>query len=100
MATYQELFSLASSSTIGALRQRIIVAISIKAQAIAELPTPTAEQKAWARQALGNPQSFEQTILHYVLADNAAATVAQIEGATDVQVQTAVNTAVDNLLGS
>jgi len=36
MATYAELFALASSGTISALRQKINVAISIKAQAIAE----------------------------------------------------------------
>lgn len=99
MATYLELYDLASSATITDLRKRIQVAITIKAQAIAEAASPPVASLEWAKAAFGNPGHYEQTILHFVLADNAAAAVGSISGATDAQVQAAVNAAVDNLLG-
>jgi len=100
MATYVELHDLASSGTLSDLRKKLRVAITIKANAIAESATPTAAAKAWALQALGNPQSFEQTVLNYVLADNATATTTAIANATDTMVQTAVDAAVNTLLGA
>ena len=100
MATYLELFDLASSPTLSSLRKRINVAVAIKAQTLAEAGTLTAPQIEWCKAALANTQAFEQTVLNYVLAYNNAVTVAQIEGATDAQVQNAVNTAVNNLLGA
>lgn len=100
MATYFELHDLMSSSTVGDLRRRLRVAIVIKANAVAEAASPPAAAKEWARNALRDPQQFEDMVLRYVLADNAAATVSQITGASDAQVQTAVNAAVDSLLGA
>lgn len=100
MANYFELFDLASSGTISDLRKRIIVAITIKAQAIAESASPTATAKEWAKQALSNPQAYDKIVLNYILADYATANVSAITGATDSQVQTAVNAAVDTLLGA
>ncbi len=100
MATYFELFDLASSGTISDLRKRIIVGITIKAQAIAESASPTAAAKEWAKNALANPQAYDKTVLNYILADYAGAAVSAITGATDAQVQTAVNAAVDTLLGA
>lgn len=100
MATYSELFDLRSSSTLTALRKRILVSTLIKAQAIAEEQTPSQTKKEWAKHALSDPQHYETIILHYILSDNSSATVAQIENASDSLVQTAVNSAVDALLGS
>lgn len=99
MATYADLHDLASSGTIATLRKQIRVAITIKANTIAKSASPTTPAKEWSKQALANPQSYEQVVLNYVLADNASATTAQIAAATDTQVQTAVNAAVDTLLG-
>lgn len=100
MATYTELHDLMSSPSAGALRQKLLVALLIKANAIAESASPTAAAKEWARSALRDPQQYSDTILRYVIADNAAATTTQITGASDAQVQAAVNTAVDTLLGT
>lgn len=99
MATYLELWDLASSPTITDLRKKLQVAISVKAQAIAEAATPTTAMMDWARSALANPQHYEQMLLHFILADNAGVTTAAISGASDSAVQNAVNAAVDNLLG-
>lgn len=100
MATYFELHDLMSSSSILDLRRRLRVAIVIKCNAVAKAASPTAAAKEWARSALRDPQQYEDMVLRYVLADNAAATTAQITAASDAQVQTAVNAAVDALLGA
>lgn len=100
MATYFELNDLMSSGSIVDLRRRLNVAIVIKANAIAKAASPSATAKEWAKTALDNPQRYADTILRYVVADNASLTTAQISGAFDAQVQTAVNAAVDTLLGA
>jgi hypothetical protein len=99
MATYNELHALRGSSTLDSLRQKIAVAIAVKANIIAKLASPTTAQKAFAVAALGNPDAYLPTVMNYILADYNTATVAQITGATDAQVQTAVNATVDTLLG-
>jgi len=100
MATYLELYNLATGATANDLHNRIRVAAAIKANTIAKSTTPTAAAKAWAIEALSNPASMENTLLNYILADYNTATIATITGATDAQVQTAVNAAVDTLLGA
>ncbi len=100
MATYIELHDLTSSSTLVDLRKRLRVAMLIKANAIASSSSPTSNAKEWARSALRDPQQYEDMVLRYVLAANASATTTQIASATDATVQTAVNGAVDTLLGS
>lgn len=99
MATYQELFAIAND-TPPALVQRIRVAITVKAQAIAVDPQSSASMNAWALGALRNPSSDLQVVLNYLLSANKAATPAQITGASDELVQTAVNATVDQLLGA
>ena len=98
MATYQEIFSI-GNDTPPALAQRIRVAIAIKAQTIAVTAESTAAQNAWALSALRNPSGDMQAVLNYLLSANKTATPAQITGASDELVQTAVDSAVDQLLG-
>lgn len=98
MATYQELFGLALDTPSG-LSEKITVGIAVKAQSIAVDVNSTAPQKSWAIGALRNPSGEFQAVLNYLLAANKAATAAQISGASDETVQTAVNAAVDQLLG-
>jgi hypothetical protein len=98
MATYIELNNLRGDPNASVLRQKISVAIAIKANALAKLPTPTTAQKDWAKVALANPENYNGILLNYILADNAVAAVGAITGATDEQVQTAVDAAVDTLL--
>ena len=99
MATYTDLHALRGSPTLNPLREKIAVAIAIKANLIAKSANPTAAAKAWATAALGNPESFLPTVLNYILADYNTATVVQITDAGDAAVQTAVNATVDTLLG-
>lgn len=95
MATYQELFDLRSNSD---LRNKVAVACVKKAQALLGLPTPTADQVAWASSTLASPIAQADKIFAYVLAANSAATVAQITSATDAAIQTNVDTAADALI--
>jgi hypothetical protein len=99
MATYQELQALRGSTTITPLREKINVAIIIKANILAKLPTPTSAQVDWSKAALGNPESYQNIVLNYILADYNTTTSTAIQNATDAQVQTAVDAAVDTLLG-
>jgi hypothetical protein len=100
MATYLELHALRGASATDPLKQKIAVAIAIKANSIAKLPTPTAEQKAWAVSALADPNRDVGTVLAYILAEYNAQATSAITGASDANVQAAVNAAVDTLLGA
>lgn len=97
MATYIELHNLRGSSSLSPLRQRINVAIAIKANTLSK-SSPTAAQGAWAKSALANPEASQEIVLNYILAEYNTATTAVIVAATDEQVQTAVNAAVSILL--
>ena len=95
MALYQDLYN----AQLVTLEQQIIVALAIKANTIAKLASPTAAQKAFAIAALRDPKAYLPTLKNYILAEYNTATVAVLAAATDAQVQTAVNAAVDTLLG-
>ena len=99
MAAYIELQSLRGSTLASPLREKINVAIIIMANLLAKLPTPTAAQVAWAKSALDSPEHFQSIVLNYILADYNTQTTTVIQNATDAQVQTAVNAAVDTILG-
>lgn len=97
MATYQALYDTIGNAVT--LDKQIVVALVIKANVIAKLASPTAAQKAFALQALKDPASYLSTVRNYIFADYNTASISAITGATDSQVQTAVNSAVDTLLG-
>lgn len=95
MATYAELYNLQSDS---ALRNRVTVACTIAANTVrAEDPGTTnhANRLLWAKQVFERPEYEGERMLRSLLAQNASATVAQIEAATDTAIQTAVNNTVD-----
>lgn len=95
MATYDELLTAAEHA---GLRNHIRVACFIAAEAIrTEVGTTTnhANRMIWAKSVFGNPGAESERMLWAVLAQNKAATLAQITGATDALVQSAVNAAVD-----
>lgn len=100
MATYAELYALKTGTGINDLRTRIRMAVSIKANAVAKDGAATAPAKEWARNALGNPEASEATLLNYILAEYNAQTTSVIVNATDAQVQAAVDAAVSALLGA
>lgn len=95
MATYSELYTLHSDE---ALRHRVAVAVTIKAQALLDLASPTAAQVTWATEALMHPLAQTDQLFRYVLAKNNTLTVAQIQGATDANVQTQIGAAVDKII--
>jgi hypothetical protein len=95
MATYAELFELRADSP---LRNRVTVAVVVKAQGLIDGASPTAAEITWSEEALRSPVSRATEILNYVLAANKAATVANITGATDAAIQSNVDAAADALI--
>ena len=98
MASYAELYALHLDNDD--LLHRITVATWIAAEAI-RVEDPVTENHAnrmiWAAEVLAGKSG--QQMFNAVLAANAALTVALIEAATDEQIQTQVNDAVDLVAG-
>ena len=98
MATYAELLTIADTNS--AFKQRVLVACVVACDVIRAEPDATplhAARLAWARATLQSPSAAAGQMVWAVLAQNRAFTSAQITGADDATVQTAVNAAV-NLL--
>ncbi len=95
MATYAELYELRANSD---LRNKVAVAVAVKAQTLLDAASPSAAQVAWANAAISNPTGKAEVLLNYVLAKNKALTVVQINAATDAGIQSAVDGAVDKLI--
>ena len=94
MATYIELIGLSQDST---LRQKIAVACVIAAENIRVEDVATANhvnRLAWAKTVWASPTATADKVIWTVLAQNKAATVAAMTGATDASIQTAVDAAV------
>lgn len=99
MATYLELLQASNDST---LTQKIRVAVIIAAELVRMEPGTTANhvvRVAWAKNVFLNPEQEAKRMLWCVLAQNKDATLAQIIGASDATVQTAVNAAIDVFTG-
>jgi len=94
MATYTELRNLFNQD---ALRNRVEVALIIKSQLIIKETTPSDARIEWAKNVLSNSRSEAESFVKYVLAANANSTIEQINGASDADVSTAVDAAVDAL---
>lgn len=95
MATYAELLQAQSDNT---LNLKIRVACIIAAEAVRTAnpgPSNQAARLAWAKRVFEDPRKEGERMIWAVLAQNASATLAQITGASDATVQTAVNAAVD-----
>lgn len=96
MATYTELFDIRSNT---ALRNRIAVAVAVKAQAYIDGGAPTADELTWSNAAISNPLGEADMLMNYVLAANKGQTVSDIEGASDATIQANVDAAVNALVG-
>ena len=95
MASYEELKELQKNSD---LQDKVEVAGWIWAQLILVEPgaTPDHDKRVtMARRIFANPLSVSRDVLPAVLAANAAATVGAITGASDAQIQTAVDDVLD-----
>lgn len=97
MATLIELNALLGDR--GALFDKVRAAILIAAEGIRANASATAAQKAWARRAFTGPDGDAVAAYNAVLAANNTATVAQLQNATDAQVQTAVGNVLGILTG-
>ena len=100
MATYAELLTLATTGD--ALGQKIKVAVVVACDVIrleSDVTPNHAARLIWARSTLQNPDTAAAQMVFAVLAQNRALSVAQITGASDADVQTAVNAAA-NLLAA
>lgn len=95
MATYAELFDLQLNS---ALLNRITAAIAVQADVIRTEAGATANHAnrlIWAKQAFTAPETKAREMVWGILAGNRTATSAQITGATDATILSAVATLVD-----
>lgn len=95
MATYTELYEQHANS---ALLNRIAFACADQANVIRDEDPGTANhanRAIWAKQAFMNPSAKAQEMLWALLAINKGLTIAQINGATDAGILSAVATAVD-----
>lgn len=95
MASYTELRSLMDDND---LENRCQVAVIIAANTIQTEDPATANHAnrlLWAEKAYGSPGALANKVLMAVLAANKDLTVAQIQGATDAQLQTKVDEAID-----
>jgi hypothetical protein len=95
MATYAELIQAPQNV---ALQQRVFVATVVAAEAVRTESGATpnhANRLKWAKAVFTSPHTEADRMLWAVLAANKDATIAQITGASDTTVQTAVNAAVD-----
>lgn len=95
MATYFELLQAAEHPD---LNRRVRVACVVAAQKIRTEPTDTpnhALRMAWAATVFANPDGETKRMAWVAIAQNRAATLAQIIGADDEAVQTAVDGAVN-----
>lgn len=97
MATLTEITELLGDP--GGLGPKIRGALLVEANLIVGNAAATEAQKAWARACFAEPSQFAAQALSAVLAANTGFTKAQIQGAADSAVQTAVHNAMPTLTG-
>ncbi len=95
MATYTELYELRNNA---ALRNKVSVACVIASEAIRSESDQTANHAnrlVWAKAVFADPEKESSRMLWAILAQNNSLTSAQITGAADSAILTAVNNAVN-----
>lgn len=95
MATYDELKDAMENAS---LQTRMRIAVLVAADIIrveSSAVTNHAARLVWAKAAFQDPIGTAESMLRAVVIQNRAFTAAQITGATDATLQTAVNAAVD-----
>lgn len=96
MASYTELRNLFSDD---AFKNKVDIATVIAANNLLS-GTPTTAQQVWAAKVFDSPRSESKKALMAVLAENSGLTTAQILGASDANIQTAVDGVVDALVAA
>jgi hypothetical protein len=95
VATYAELFDLGSNS---ALKNKVAVCILVAADTIRTEDGGTANhvnRLLWAKDAFLNPLKYVQPMWDAALAQNKSLSTAQISGASDANLQTAIDAVVN-----
>lgn len=95
MATYAELSQIVGAGT---LRDRLSMAVAAQAEVIRTEDGGTANHAnrlIWAQSAISDPRVWADKMIWAVMAQNAAFTKAQIEGASDASLLTAVSNVVN-----
>jgi hypothetical protein len=95
MATLLELLQAAANDV---LKQKVRAACFIAAEKVRVESSGIANHTArlaWAKSVFANPEAEGNRMVWAVVAQNSTATLAQITGASDAAVQTAVDAAVD-----
>lgn len=97
MATLLELADLSANQD---LRRKVRVACVLAAQAQFTASPGTPEGRKWALAVITDPMTWGNRVLLSVLANNAAATSAQITAATDTTIQNAVNAVASAIISA
>ena len=97
MASYEQLAGIKSDPLWNLLESKIKVACQKKASVIIGLDPPSAAQLEWATKCLSNPDSVVYVISNYVIASNSLLDITVILGASDGNIQTKVDEAVDKI---
>ena len=95
MATYEELYNLRNDS---ALKNRVTIASLISAETVmgeASNAPNHANRLLWAKAVFASPSGEANRMFMAILAANSAASVAQIQGASDEAIQANVDDHVD-----
>lgn len=100
MATYDELAVIRDDTRYNGLLNKIRVAASIKAAAVIDSVGPGAVVLDWAKNTVANPIKSGDELINYVIASYNTSTIDQIFGASDSNIQNAVNSAVDAIYGA
>ena len=95
MATYAELANIASEPGYSAFKDKVTVAIAIKAVAIVDSVSPNPNALKWARSTLASRVEPTEQLLWYAIASNASASTDAIINAPDTAIQAAIDAAVD-----
>lgn len=99
MASYSDLYNEYKSDL---LLQRVTSAIFVAADTVLNEDIATvnhANRLIWARDVFTDPTNHARPFLSAILGANNAATITQIQGSTDAQIQTNVNAAIDVFAG-
>ena len=98
MATYTELYNYRTDSRYPEWAGKVEFAISVSANQIADDPASTAGKDEWAVGALQDPAGQRPGFEQFILAENRSASMDDIFTATDNQIQTNVDKAVQALV--
>ena len=95
MATYAELHGLRQDSE---LLNRVAAGVAVKSKDLIDNAVGI-PQKNWGRESIKNPDQTAKDVLWFILVANKNSSLAQINGASDAQIQTNVDNAINDMVG-